>query len=77
MVGKVCRDVLKWVQWLFRGDRRHRWLGGGIAVAGGASVPGCGDVLCDSRPEEGCLGPCGHAADALVGGVEGVEACGA
>ena len=37
----------------------------------------CGDVLCDSRPEEGYLGPSGHAADALVGGVEGVEACGA
>lgn len=61
MVEVVGADVLEGVfrvRWLHRG---HVGLGGGDAVAGCAVCPRGGNVLVDTRPEDGCFCSGGHA----------------
>lgn len=71
VVGAYVLEGVLRVGWCGRG---HCSLGGCIPVAGGALGSGERDVIGHAGPEDGCFGPGSHAAGALMGGVEGVEA---
>ena len=60
----------------YSGSSGHCGLGWGVAVAGGAAVACGGDIRCHSWPVDGRCGSGCHAADSLVGSVEGREAGG-